>query len=83
MKLVECEAPYGDSTVRSFSPILDTLVEFENSGMKCAEVVGFKHSSTCAAAAAFYNSILRYKFKDIKVVQRGGNVFLVREGYEY
>lgn len=79
MRLEECKEPCEKITGRSYSPITDILVEFSKSKMQCAEVLDWKHASTCAAAAAFYNTIQRYEFKNINVIQRDGRIFLIKK----
>lgn len=79
MRLIECKEPCEKTSGRSHSPITNILLEFSKSKMQCAEVLDWKHATTCAAAAAFYTTIHRCGFKNISVMQRDGRIFLIKK----
>lgn len=81
MRLVECEVPARGAVKRKKQKVYDIVQEFEDSDMKCAEVVGWNNASTVSLASSLYLVIYRKKFKGISVVQRAGRVFLVRENH--
>lgn len=51
---------------------------FLSSGYDCAEVVDYDQMSCHACAASLGNTIRRCNFKNVNVMIRSGNVYLVR-----
>jgi hypothetical protein len=57
----------------------ELLKEFMDSGLKCAELEDFPHSSAAACMSSLRGSIKRYRLFNVRVLTRKGHVFLVRD----
>lgn len=57
------------------------LEEFLRSGLECAKVENFAHSTPNVCANALRRSALRFGMSQIIVAVRNGEVFLIRENF--
>lgn len=54
------------------------LEEFVESGMDCAKVEGFLHTTSMSCASSLNNSIKRYHIGGVRAVSRKGECFLIK-----
>lgn len=64
---------------RSKSDIFGLLMEFQENGESCAEVVDYPHKSAKNCVNSIYTTIKRCRLFTIAVSQRGDKVFLIRK----
>lgn len=55
------------------------LEEFDASGLDFVEVIDWPHKSSNICAAALRKSAERFRMNNIRIVNSGGHVYLVRE----
>ena len=60
----------------------EILVEFSESGMKCAKVEGWTCKDCYIAVGSLNSSIKRYKMTGIRAIARKGKVYLVNERFD-
>ena len=77
MKFVPAERPADTKLVRRGDNIV-TIQAFLDSGLDCARIIDYPHKDTKSCASALRAAVLRTPFPNVRVIQRGNDVYLTR-----
>lgn len=77
MKMISTDRPKVNDQKRTRNR--DILEEFANSGEDCVMLKDWKHKNAASFQASLLNSIRYFGIKNVSVVVRGDNIYLLRK----